>query len=216
MQDSHDQRRISRLEAWGEIRCPKCDFDMRAQQGDPRRCPECGTISSIAELLACVRARRWSPSPAETMPTLSVLAIFVMSICGAIVWRIGFYPIPTCILLGAVFSWMVCAASFARKVSLRKGWLTVMGWFALTGAAIVAVFAAGSALIGFGINSGLGPWPGLIFYVVIYILSKYIRWNPYLIARARLRDVCRQKVIEELLKRDEFSQKSFSGDNLSP
>jgi hypothetical protein len=94
--------------------------------GDPIRCPECGTLNSLADLLTKKRFLRRELSNLETRPTICAAGFMILSVLVPFFLN-GAYA-PCFLIMAAVGLFMVSygVIGFGMTARWRPGWLRVV------------------------------------------------------------------------------------------
>lgn len=140
--------------------CRECGYDLRGAAGDPVRCPECGTTSSLAGLLVVESRIAAALNHLEGLPVLCVACVFFAMVVYAIERSVatpwGRIPVASLIMV----CWVLLVFRYARDSSWGQGWHLILILFHLIGFLGVGFIAllwwsAVSLLVYYG--NGPGP-----------------------------------------------------------
>lgn len=116
-----------------EIHCPQCEYELRGQEGDVVRCPECGMLCNIARLVHQYWNGKWYQAPGMNIMLLPVAVLVIGTVGSSILtgyihfslvmegWVV-FMMLMTCVVIG----WIAALVYAAHRV---KGgiWLGLLG-----------------------------------------------------------------------------------------
>lgn len=140
--------------------CRECGYDLRGAAGDPVRCPECGTTSSLSGLMVAERRIDAALTKLEDLPVLCVAYLLI---------ALALYAVDTTVTAGwirvtvaniGMVCWLLFVLRYARASSWGQGWHLVLIVFHLVGFLGVGFIAllwwsAVSLLVYYG--NGPGP-----------------------------------------------------------
>jgi hypothetical protein len=119
-----------------DLYCLQCGYNLRGLSGDPRRCPECGHLNSIAEMEVEAEPIRTLVRKLEgtlTACVLAVIAVVGFSILGVYFWLSAFSydymrPISFCGLgvVGFVVVWFIAVHRFRSRCGGQSAWRRVL------------------------------------------------------------------------------------------
>ena len=140
--------------------CRECGYDLRGGAGDPVRCPECGTTSSLAGLIVAERRIDAALTHLEGLPVLCVAFTLVAMVFYAVETTAStpWSRIPVASLI--MVWWLLLVIRYARESSWGQGWHLILIVFHLIGYLGVGFIAllwwsAVSLLVYYG--NGPGP-----------------------------------------------------------
>jgi len=135
----------------GDLFCLHCGYNLRGQSGDPRRCPECGRQSSVADMLLpadqirkALRRLETGPALATAMfvaivawlgPVCFILASPRVSPANPTLWTSVLAMIGVCALL-----WFVGVWKFRSSAGNHPAWVGALVRYHLYGLAVSACF----------------------------------------------------------------------------
>ena len=116
-----------------DLFCLHCGYNLRGLSGDPRRCPECGKLNPIGDLVVPAseilrQLRQMETGPAFCMLcVLSIMGIVVLEIGVGIPRQLGLaYACFGIILIMAAVGWSLSAAYFQKSCIGKPGcWLAL-------------------------------------------------------------------------------------------
>lgn len=116
-----------------ELLCRECGYDLQGAAGDPVRCPECGTTSSLAGLMVAEPRIDAALAKLEDFPVICVacaliaMAVFALDMLVATPWS----RIPVASLI--MVCWLLLVFRYARASSWGQGWHQILIVFHLIG-----------------------------------------------------------------------------------
>ncbi len=179
-----------------DLRCLRCDYDLRGHSGDPLRCPECGTPNTRADLHIAASFTDADLSRFETPCTVSIVWLAGLLVGGVLAIR-GAVPCAITMLLPSAVFWPISVYRFGASHRFRPGWLEVLGWFYLSVASLVLIASLAYYIVDRG-ASGLVVMAG--FAIVTWLCKRpgMAPYNPYMIARKKLRTLCKASAVDRL------------------
>jgi len=120
------RRQLARLIGLNQLRCLNCNYDLRGQEGEERRCPECGRVNTVEEISrshagpVAISRRLEILAGACMLPTIVMALLLAFSLSGlAISFNLYLW------LAGAAVVWFLIVVSFGRIASFATGWFLV-------------------------------------------------------------------------------------------
>ncbi len=178
------------------LHCLRCEYDLRGHKGDPLRCPECGTLNTLADLYIAANFTEADFHRSETWSTISVIWLAGLLAGGLLAFR-GPAACATVMLLPSAVLWPISVYRFGASHKFRPGGLDVLAWFYLAVAALVPL----ATLPYFMIDGGVGGFIGMAGFALVVWLCKRPSmqpYNPHLIARRKLRTLCKASAVDRL------------------
>ncbi len=172
------QHLIDHLLRTNALRCLKCDYDLRGQEGDVRRCPECGTSNDIGEIALVVYERDKDIRPKldlafafSILPSLLLFAgLGIVVTIQFVLGGVGFpYVRAAAIIVG---SWIAGAGIAGAAARFKSGWLAAYCCYSANMYLFLITIAGGVSLLVFAVWSKVPP-------LVLIVLAFGIGFFPW-------------------------------------
>lgn len=145
-----------------DLYCLYCGYNLRGLLGDPRRCPECGKLNPVGDLVVPAEAISLQLRRMETWPTACVVsAVLIMIFSPFQVAPLfsratgpGTALCSMIVSLVAAAIWITGALRFRSACMARPGWLAVLVHYHVWAIGLIA-----STMLAFGMTIWL--WDGL-------------------------------------------------------
>ena len=195
-----DTPSIPEAAATEDLYCLYCGYNLRGLSGDPRRCPECGQSSTVAEMRIPATLIRKQAKKLETLPSLCVGAMLIGPQVGLMLLAMRL-PWAAAVTVPAVLAaWGACAWAFASHCDYRPGWLIPLA--EIHAAAFLFVVPFGMFLGGFAAWPTFGwnwisvtAWPvGLAMLVTGGYVYRDARRRLVVLQRKAAVDLARQEL----------------------
>lgn len=155
--------------------CLDCGYDLRGQSGDPVRCPECGVVNRLADLLVNDERIRRRLRRMETGPALCVASITLvggwhlpLEFAAAIMhWPIWAWSVVYLCSAAAALGWI---AGFSMFRSASRGcprWFVALIAFHIYGLAVATI----CAFAFYFLTSMIYEWSGVPVSLLLYNLD---------------------------------------------
>jgi hypothetical protein len=196
-----------------DLYCLYCGYNLRGLSGDPRRCPECGKLNPVGDLVVPAEAISFQLRRMETWPTLCVASSLLILIFSpfqvtALFSLAGGSDKALCsmtVLLVALAIWTIGAFKFRSACMARPGWLSVLVEYHAWGIGLTALLAAV-----FGMSCWLSetvPWEyqdrrPVVFLVALGALATVFLLAFWVRRRCRARMYPLQREVATTIARD--------------
>jgi hypothetical protein len=122
--------------------CFGCGYNLRGLAGDPKRCPECGEVNPVKDLIVTAEMIRRQLKRLETAPTLCIAGILVTA--AGMPGLVATFTAegPFCYGVWAIvgpFLWLCAMARFAETCQWKSGWGKALARFHLYAFYVFAV-----------------------------------------------------------------------------
>lgn len=129
------------LAGTADFYCFGCGYNLRGLAGDPKRCPECGEVNPVKDLIVTAEMVRRQLQRLETAPTLCIAGLLVTA-AGAVAFLtpwLGENPFGCCVWAIGPLMWLCGMASFAESCRQQPGWRRTFARFHLYAFCLFAV-----------------------------------------------------------------------------
>lgn len=182
-----------------------CGYNLWGLPGDPRRCPECGTLNPVSDSTIPAKEIAKQLKKLETLPTWCVAASWAALGAILVQWITG-NPYALILFVPAAIAWALVAYQFGKTCGFRLNWLTVLGWFHLVGLVWFTVLVGGAAVMFYFADTIPDRWEIVLFipYVLLaVVIGPITGMRPrrsgyagiYGIAKERLARLCRETAV---------------------
>ena len=192
-----------------DLYCLHCGYNLRGLSGDPRRCPECGNLSSISEMTLPARTITAQLRRMESAPTVCVgltLLMLVGLLTGLLVLAgLGLSAMAAvfglgCLLMIALLMalWLWSVLRFRSACMGKPGWSEVLFEYHLHGMGICVVLIVSFALPWLFAMQQRGPrlsWPLVVSLAVLIAACAGV-----VVLAPRIRRRCKAKM--DVLQRE--------------
>ena len=158
-----------------DVYCMGCGYNLRGQAGDPRRCPECGQVNRLDDLLVPAdlinkQLRRLETGPGLCVAAVAGLAFWLLPVLSVMLHG-AVSPPPVAVWVAeitmiviAVGMWIVGLLMYRSSCRGQTGWVWTLFVFHVWGilVAALALGGAGSIMISWG-SFGL-PAPRVLWW----------------------------------------------------
>jgi hypothetical protein len=189
--------------------CFGCGYNLRGLTGDPKRCPECGEVNPVKDLIVTAEMIRRQLKRLETAPTLCIAGLLVTAV-GALAFLtpwLGESPFFCCVFGFGPIMWLCGLASFAESCQRQTGWRRTLARFHLyafcllavvIGAPVGAWFALVAPSNRMGSLSAFGAWwvARLVSLLVFLVLLRTVAPPIYRRATAGFETLQRQAAVD--------------------
>ncbi|MCH8968639.1 MAG: hypothetical protein IIA66_05940 [Planctomycetes bacterium] len=106
--------------------CPRCGYDLRGQEGDPVRCPECGRESDLVDLRISATQINKQISRLSSILSICALSLFFSAVFTPLfpIWfRLSLEAKMAIVIPLSIWVWL--AYRFYTMTGGKEGWLTV-------------------------------------------------------------------------------------------
>jgi hypothetical protein len=139
-----------------DLYCLTCGYNLRGLTGDPRRCPECGGLNPVGDVILPAAIITEQLRRMETAPALCLAAVLALAFFGGItVMVVGpLHPIsgvvPCMVLLLALTAmvWGVGVDRFRVSCMSKPGWPAALLRYHVWGLGLMLVVFAPAVLLG--------------------------------------------------------------------
>jgi len=149
-----------------DLYCFQCGYNLRGLMTDPRRCPECGHESPVADLLVPAEAIAGALSQLESAPAMATGAVVVAlawltPVAAALAVRGGssrlVWAAVIAAMLACVFAYVVGVRRFRDTCDGQAGWMSALFRHhvhgLLAGVFVTAIVGASALLLAFIVSS---------------------------------------------------------------
>lgn len=193
------RRQLARLIGLDQLRCLNCRYDLRGQEGEERRCPECGSVSRLKDMVAYSIARGEVDPRIEGIASLAAIPMFVFAVSVVVPFLPGASRLTiVSFFLASILIWIIVGAVFGQSVRFRRGWPGAYAMYSITALAFIVLIVGCVAIVFVAlyrfneaqsayeyIKAGLVAISGIILAVIVSRMFQS-RWSPTHLAQARM------------------------------
>ncbi len=192
-----------------DLYCLHCGYNLRGLSGDPRRCPECGQLSSLSELTLPAEMITRQLQRMESAPTgcVALALLMLVALLTSLLVLVelglsatGFVASLFCLVMTGplVALWRVSVDRFRSACMGKPGWSEVLFEYHLHGLGVCLILIFSFApLLFFGMrHHASSPWPIRISEIVLFAgCASVVAWAPGIRRRCKAKmDILQREV----------------------